>query len=410
MECLAGRPPCLVSCASWLSNPGHDADLQRPSGVRPEWHPGASGCSTFVAVLVLSAAGLPVSRRRGAVVGGVLSRRGGVLVSETQRSRMLGSAMAVISEHGYSEMSVTRVTTGAGVSRRTFYDLFADREDCLLAVFEEAVDRAREEMLQGCEGESDWGAQVRGALQALLTLLDREPGVRRLLVVDALKAGPRVQERRAEVLAELGRALHQTGSRARDGQGELPPLTGEGVTGAVLGVIHTRLLGKRPGRMLGLLNSLMSVVVLPYLGAEAAQLELSHPEPRIPRSRPAPVVHNARPGAALSSLPMRVTYRTLLVLSAVGEQPGASNRQIADGAGITDPGQISKLLARLQALELIQNTSPGQPSGEPNRWQLTTHGQHITQALNTAADTSAPAGEPHRFAKSSPTVTSKRKA
>ncbi len=300
---------------------------------------------------------------------------------------MLRSAVQVIAEHGYGEMSVARVTGAAGVSRRTFYDLFRDREDCFLAAFDDSVAQARELMLQAYAGERGWEAQVRAALLALLLLLDREPGVRSLLVVDALRAGPRVQGRRAEILAELSQALHGTGSGARRGRGDLPGLTGEGVTGAVLGVIHTRLLSKRPGRMSALLNPLMGVIVLPYLGSDAAARELSRPEPSVPRSRPQQVTRRSRRGDPLAGLPMRITYRTLLVLAAVGEEPGASNRQIADEAGVTDQGQISKLLARLQSLGLIENTAPGQPSGEPNQWRLTAQGQRVRQALQAASST-----------------------
>ncbi len=78
---------------------------------------------------------------------------------------------------------------------------------------------------------------------------------------------------------------------------------------------------------------------------------------------------------------MRLTYRTLLVLSAIAEAPGASNRQVADVAGVHDQGQISKLLSRLERLGLIENTGAGQPNGEPNAWTLTTKGVQVEQAL-----------------------------
>jgi DNA-binding MarR family transcriptional regulator len=80
-------------------------------------------------------------------------------------------------------------------------------------------------------------------------------------------------------------------------------------------------------------------------------------------------------------LNMRITYRTLQVLRTIAETPGASNRQIADHAGIHDQGQISKLLTRLQRLGLIHNTTQGQPQGEPNAWTLTPHGQQLQQTL-----------------------------
>ena len=51
-------------------------------------------------------------------------------MSEVQRARMLSAAVRVVSEYGYQKMSVARVAGGARVSRRTFYDVFEDREDC----------------------------------------------------------------------------------------------------------------------------------------------------------------------------------------------------------------------------------------------------------------------------------------
>ncbi len=333
---------------------------------------------------MLSAAALPTGRRRDLPADRVLSRRGDVLVSEAQRSRMLSSALQVLLEQGYGETSVSRITGRAGVSRRTFYDLFADREDCFLAVFEDSAAHARELMLAGWNAHTGWREQVRGALRMLLELLDEQPAVRSLLIVDALKAGPRIQQRRAQLLAECSQALHASGMRAKPTR-ELPELTGEGVVGAVLGVIYTRLQAKQPGRMTDLLNPLMGVVVLPYLGPAAAQRELVAPTPQ--RRRPATSNESPVPrrGDPLVGLPMRVTYRTLLVLQAVSERPGASNRQVADRAGVADQGQISKLLARLEGLGLIQNTSEGQPTGEPNAWHLTRKGEQIQKATQSDA-------------------------
>ena len=66
-------------------------------------------------------------------------RGGGVYVTELQRARLLDATFAVVAEHGYRRMTVRRVSGRAGVSNKTFYDLFADREDCFLAAFDHAV-------------------------------------------------------------------------------------------------------------------------------------------------------------------------------------------------------------------------------------------------------------------------------
>jgi DNA-binding MarR family transcriptional regulator len=73
----------------------------------------------------------------------------------------------------------------------------------------------------------------------------------------------------------------------------------------------------------------------------------------------------------------------LRVLSAIGEQPGASNRDVASAADVADQGQTSKLLARLERLGLIHNTAGQghQPTGEPNAWKLTTRGEEIEHAI-----------------------------
>ena len=85
---------------------------------------------------------------------------------------------------------------------------------------------------------------------------------------------------------------------------------------------------------------------------------------------------------------MRLTYRTVRVLMAIAGHPDASNRTVAEASGISDQGQISKLLARLDSLGLAKNTGQGHPKGAPNAWQLTPRGQEVEQAirLQTARD------------------------
>ena len=64
-------------------------------------------------------------------------------MSELQRGRMLSAAVEVVEEVGYARMTVAQVIGRARVSRKTFYDVFADREDCFLAAFEQALSQAR---------------------------------------------------------------------------------------------------------------------------------------------------------------------------------------------------------------------------------------------------------------------------
>jgi len=80
---------------------------------------------------------------------------------------------------------------------------------------------------------------------------------------------------------------------------------------------------------------------------------------------------------------MRLTHRTVRVLMVIAERPGASNREIAERSGIIDQGQISKLLARLARLQLIENTGDGQEKGASNAWRLSSRGAQVVRATRT---------------------------
>jgi AcrR family transcriptional regulator len=301
--------------------------------------------------------------------------RGGL--TEIQRARMIAALVEVAGERGAGGVTVAHVVARSGVSRRTFYELFADRDACFLAAFDLAVDRATQRVLPTFESGDAWRERVRAGLGALLEFLEDEPGMGRLLLVDVLGAGPVALERRTSTVEHLVDAVHEGRHEAR--RGAVPTrLTAEGVVGAVLSVLHARLAAGGAPEMMGLLGPLMGIVVLPYQGQAAAIREASRPAPR---HRP-----TARPhGDPLRDLDMRLTYRTVRVLLAIAAHPGASNREVADASGVVDQGQISKLLARLEHLGLIRNDGAGPSRGEPNVWRLTSRGEEIEHIIRDQA-------------------------
>jgi AcrR family transcriptional regulator len=302
-------------------------------------------------------------------------------VLSIQRSRMLAATAACVEELGYARTTVGRIITRARVSRKTFYDIFADREDCFCALFEQTVDQARTRACSSYAGEDDRRDGIRSALIELLTLIDREPGLARLCLVDALGAGERVLERRAEVIRELARMID--GAQRKGGAGRVPPeLTAEGIVGGVCSVLHSRLLEPDGPPALDLLGPIMSMIVLPYFGPRASRRELSL---ATSRKRPASASVSAPRSDPLAGLKLRLTHRTVRVLMAVAEHPGASNRTVGASAGITDQGQISKLMGRLMRLELVENLGAGQPKGAANEWHLTPRGAALEGATRPRA-------------------------
>lgn len=307
-------------------------------------------------------------------------------VDEIQRSRVLGALRDVVAEQGVAGATVAHVVARAGVSRRTFYELFADREECFLAAFDQAVAVAIQRVVPVFEGPGRWRERVRAALVALLTLFDEEPELGALCVVHALGAGPKALERRAGIARFLVAAVDEGRGEARKGH-EPAPLAGEGVVGAVLAVLHARLseppeLSPRAREPLTTLaGPLMCMIVLPYHGPTAANRELMRPAPEASVAKR----KHAREDP-LKGLDMRLTYRTVRVLLAIATQPGASNRHVADAAGIVDQGQTSKLLRRLQHLGLIENAVlHDSQRGEPNAWRLTPRGQRLQETVGAQA-------------------------
>jgi AcrR family transcriptional regulator len=301
-------------------------------------------------------------------------------IADIQRSRLMTGAVSAIQEFGYSHATVAQITARARVSRRTFYELFGNREECLAALLEHVVISIEGDLDVAGLGDLPWHERVRGGLLAILAFFDREPALARVCVVETMRGGPRVLERREQILARLATALDAGRAQSVRAAG-CTPLTAEALVGAAFGVVHARLLRGKREPLTGLLGELMGIIVLPYLGPGAARRE---------QARPVAVATVGAAGVAsgphgerdpLRDVPMRLTYRTTRVLECIAAQPGVSNRLVAEQAGITDQGQISKLLARLERLGLIANLGVGHAKGEPNAWHLTQLGEGVAQQL-----------------------------
>jgi AcrR family transcriptional regulator len=330
-----------------------------------------------------------MSTRTSARVRTAAARRGSpsparVRVSEMQRSRLLSAAAAVVNEEGYGRVTVAHITERARVSRRTFYDLFENREACLGALIEDVVGAIEGDIARADLDGLSWRERVRGGLAAILSFFDREPVLARVCVVQSLRGGAGVLKRREEILARLVKVLDGGRSEGASRGSGVTELTAEGLIGASLAILNTRLQrGEGTPPLTSLTGELMSMIVLPYLGAAAARRELTRPLPVATHSslNGETAVPALPSGDPLAGVPMRLTYRTALVLGCIADEPGASNRVIGERAGVADQGQISKLLARLERLGLASNTGDGHLKGEPNAWWLTPKGVQVEHGI-----------------------------
>ena len=124
-------------------------------------------------------------------------------VASSQRERVLAATRDLVAARGYRDVAVAAVLRHAGVSRKTFYELYSGKEECFVAVYEDEMERLLAPVLRAFEGEEPWVDRLRTALGVLLGSLADDPSAARICFVDVLSAGPLALERRSHALATL---------------------------------------------------------------------------------------------------------------------------------------------------------------------------------------------------------------
>jgi AcrR family transcriptional regulator len=159
------------------------------------------------------------------------------VVTKIQRDRLMRAMAKTVAEYGYQETTVRRLLGRAGLSRRTYYELFEDKEDCFLAAYDEAVDHVLSLMVEAYgEGESP-EQRIERALQAFLQFCADEPDIARMCIVEVLAAGPAARARRAETMERLA-ALMEGPLQELRGDKALSELAARGLIGGVHELIY----------------------------------------------------------------------------------------------------------------------------------------------------------------------------
>jgi AcrR family transcriptional regulator len=165
----------------------------------------------------------------------------------SQRSRMLHAVTHAVATKGYAAVTVGDVVAGAGVSRRTFYEHFTDKEECFLAAFEAGGTVVRAEITAAVQdlGDAPWSEVLRVALAAYVAALSREPEFARTLKIEIFGAGPRAIEMGCSVrdrFVELLQALNGLASAQDPEIGEVPELILRALVGGVSQLVEWHIL------------------------------------------------------------------------------------------------------------------------------------------------------------------------
>jgi AcrR family transcriptional regulator len=190
-------------------------------------------------------------------------------VVENQRERIVTALVDSVAERGYNATTVADITKAASVSRRTFYEHFADKEACFLVAYEMVTDHLLGSMRAAAASYEEWPQKVRAALATLLRFLAAEPELARLSMIEPIAAGGEIADRyRASLqgLVEILKAGHPEPASGRP----LPEATEETLVGGIVSLIVREISAGRADRLEKLLPDVVELTLAPYLGAEEA--------------------------------------------------------------------------------------------------------------------------------------------
>lgn len=193
-------------------------------------------------------------------------------MTESQRNRIHQAMVEVVSQRGYPETRVVDVIGVAGVSRKTFYELFDSKEDCFLAAYDVLLENLLSEAGNAFESRpgAPWAERICVALEALLEHLAAHPSEARFAIVEVLAAGPKALARRDAALRQFTGFLEAGRSETSV---ELPGITSLSIAGGINELLYSEILHGAVGHLPSRLPDLMFWVTLPFLGAERATAE-----------------------------------------------------------------------------------------------------------------------------------------
>jgi AcrR family transcriptional regulator len=192
-------------------------------------------------------------------------------VAHNQRERLIAGLAEAIAENGYAGTTIAHITSHAAVSRRTFYEHFASKDECFVAAYDTVMAELRERVGKAFEEESDWPHAVRAGIAAMLRFLAAEPNLARLCMVEALVAGPVVVERYDAAIQSFV-PYFQSGREGRPPEvlSRLSPTTEEALVGGMMSLISRRIIAGKAAELETLLPDLVEFTLTPYLGSDEA--------------------------------------------------------------------------------------------------------------------------------------------
>jgi AcrR family transcriptional regulator len=175
---------------------------------------------------------------------------------EVQKQRLFDAAAIVFSRVGYADASAEAISREAGMSKATFYEHFANKEECLVALFEYASEIAIGVLVESARGAGrDYQDRHRAGLRAILEIADANPSMAQAILVETIGAGPRVAELRDRALTTVAQVMYEEtvrGAERGGGPAFASPDEAFAIVGATVELVARQLRADHPEHIVDL--------------------------------------------------------------------------------------------------------------------------------------------------------------
>ncbi len=186
------------------------------------------------------------------------------LIVENQRARLISAMIETVAEQGYGQATIAKVIKAAKISRRTFYETFANREDCYRAAYEASFEFLRERTLAAAS-EEEWPGSARAGLEALLESLAAHPKLATFFLISPAGVDDPTASRHHLAMRELVEALVSKSPKSGTSETRV-----EALAGGLSRLTAMKVSAGKSGELPALLPDLVELFLRPYVGSEEA--------------------------------------------------------------------------------------------------------------------------------------------
>lgn len=169
-------------------------------------------------------------------------------VQEAQKVRIYFGLAESLTDKGYGATTVAEIITRARVSKKSFYELFRDKEDCFLSLYEHAHERLVQQVLGAQKRNMGWFARLQASHRAYLRFFIDNPQFTYAVLVEVYAAGPVALQRRARYHQQFVAYQWNLYERRRAEEPSLPALPLDAFTIVIAGINELVAQWMRDGR------------------------------------------------------------------------------------------------------------------------------------------------------------------